>query len=176
MTQRSITAAKEGAKWVPTEAGIAAAVVHAWFPPRRWAVCPNVSWGLPLLGEADVIAVSSSGKLHEIEIKCSRGDLRADEKKRRWLWSADARTDYYWLAVPAALRDDGMRRAEALHAGLFVASAPPDGDRLPVVERLRCAHRLPSKMSVSPGDLRNRVWRLASLRYWDAVFRGAIPR
>lgn len=49
--------------------------------PRRYVMVPNLSWGLGLHHEADILALDKSGRFTEIEIKVSAGDLRRDFKK-----------------------------------------------------------------------------------------------
>ena len=47
---------------------ITVAVVRDLFPPRRYAVCKNVSWGM-FSWEADIIAISPAGIINEVEVK-----------------------------------------------------------------------------------------------------------
>lgn len=61
---------------------ITLAVVMQLFPPRRYAVCPNVSWGA-LPWEADVVAVSQAGIVHEVEVKPGWVKRRNHEPERR---------------------------------------------------------------------------------------------
>jgi len=51
------------------------------FDYRQNIVIPNVSWGIGLKHEADLVAVSKAGFLKEIEIKVSAQDIKADTKK-----------------------------------------------------------------------------------------------
>lgn len=62
---------------------ITAAVVHQIFPPRRWAVCPNVSWGM-LPWEADILALSKNNVIHEVEVKVTASDLKRDLLKDKF--------------------------------------------------------------------------------------------
>ena len=144
---------------------ITAAVVRTWFPPRRWAVCPNSSWGLNLPWESDVIAVSSSNVVHEVEVKISVSDFRRELKKERWrMWPIDKvpQIDCYWFAVPLAIAETVMAEAPAA-AGVFVVL--PSGK----VERRRCSARPRGRKRER--DLRTKVWRLAALRYWSQEFK-----
>lgn len=69
---------------------------------RRYVVVPNVSWGLPgVNGEIDLLCMSASRVLHEVEIKVSRSDLRADAKKRHQ--HNHSCVAYSWFAVPEEL-------------------------------------------------------------------------
>lgn len=51
---------------------------------RRFVIVPNVSWGLGLNYEADLLALDPQNRFTEIEIKTTPGDLRADFKKSRY--------------------------------------------------------------------------------------------
>lgn len=77
-----------------------ALIKHDAFDIRRNIVVPNVSWGL-LNHEADMIIMSKSGYLTEIEIKRSIADLRADFKKSHDHSDPLVRDFYY--CVPESL-------------------------------------------------------------------------
>lgn len=49
--------------------------------PRLHVMVPNVSWGLGLHHEADILVLDNKGRFTEIEIKVSASDLRRDFKK-----------------------------------------------------------------------------------------------
>lgn len=92
--------------------------LSAKYPYRRWLVVPNVSWGF-LNWEADLVAVSQSGWMHEIEIKVSVSDLRRDLDKNKFkspykcLYSEEMKTrptpgtskyiHQFWYAMPEAI-------------------------------------------------------------------------
>lgn len=50
--------------------------------PRVHAMVPNVSWGLGLRHECDILALNSGGYFSEIEIKVSVADMKKDLQKR----------------------------------------------------------------------------------------------
>jgi hypothetical protein len=50
--------------------------------PRIYVIVPNVSYGLFLNHECDLLALDSQGRFTEIEIKISASDLKADFKKK----------------------------------------------------------------------------------------------
>lgn len=160
---------------------IAAAVVRKYFPPRRYAVCQNVSWAL-IPYEADIIAVTEAGTVHEVEIKISKADLLADAKKPRWRMRPCV--DFYWLAVPQDLRDAAVERATEIGAGVF--SVFPYGDAF-LADKIKLSQRWITKDEApltTPyhhreyvkewrRSLQSQVWRLAAMRYWDIVFERA---
>jgi hypothetical protein len=158
---------------------IIVAVVRVCFPPRRWAVCQNVSWSL-LPYEADVIAVSKAGKVHEVEVKLTKADLKRDEKKQRW--RMPPYIDCYWIAVPEEIKDVAVERANEIGAGVITVGRRGDCNKVKEPQRWLKQDAKPMLPPHAPwkgsegsvvrhrGELRNQVWRLAALRYWDIVF------
>ena len=74
------------------------------FDYRRHVIVPNVSWGLGLKHEADMLVLSKSGYCKEIEIKISASDIKADLAKRHPHFEGPIRE--VWFAVPAELAND----------------------------------------------------------------------
>lgn len=70
------------------------------FDSRNDIVVPNVSWGL-LSYEADLLGISASGQVTEVEIKRSLSDLRADFKKRHH--HDDEIVTYFYYCIPESL-------------------------------------------------------------------------
>lgn len=70
---------------------------------RRWVVVPRVSWGLES-HECDILALSSSNYAHEIEIKISISDLKADFKKHHQHISRDNKIKCLWYAAPVEMQ------------------------------------------------------------------------
>jgi hypothetical protein len=77
---------------------------------RNLLIVPNVSWGLFTWGEADLIIVSKSKFLSEIEIKISLKDLEADEAKKKWRYPIrDIMIKYFYYAVPIDLLEGAKK-------------------------------------------------------------------
>lgn len=70
-----------------TEQQIINAVIRM-FPIRQHLCVPNVSWGM-FSFEVDLVVVTKTGYMYEIEAKSSVADLRRDNKKRRHIWKSD---------------------------------------------------------------------------------------
>lgn len=90
-----------------------------WYDQRQNLVVPNVSWGFKGHHEMDLVVLTKSGFLYEIEIKVSMSDLRADAHKSHGHRSSIVK--YLYFAVPEKL----WPRAEAHipeHAGVLVVS------------------------------------------------------
>jgi hypothetical protein len=62
---------------------IAECVVAGMFPIPRHLCVSNVSWSL-LPYEADLIALTQSGYMIEVEIKISLSDLKREDGKAKW--------------------------------------------------------------------------------------------
>lgn len=160
-------------------------VVRQVFPPRRYAVCPNVSWGL-LDWEADVLAVSPAGIINEIEVKVSAADLRRDEKKAKWRHFHSPihpgciknLVHRFWYAVPGwqPLRSAAETRAIEVGAGvIIVVPGAERGSRNKFfAEVVRYPTRWPGPQEDAPLKKAVRaaaVHRLASLLFWDLKFK-----
>jgi len=72
------------------------------FKPRQNLIIPNVSWGFGV-HECDLLVVSGSGYLTEIEIKISKSDLKKDLDKSHAHESKKIR--YLYFAIPEKLLD-----------------------------------------------------------------------
>lgn len=82
---------------------VAEAVVANLFPIPRHLCVANVSWSL-LSYEADLLCMTQSGYLIEVEVKISLADLKRDAGKRKWE-SRDfrERVSRFYYAMPEAL-------------------------------------------------------------------------
>jgi hypothetical protein len=162
-----------------TETDLILATVMRWYPPRLWAVCDRVSWGLGLNYEADAIAISKSGLADELEAKSTLPDLRADLKKHKWkLIDAGQRqhfADRFWYVVPPKLGDAAVEQARSRGFGVVVVTDIQENGRV-----IRQAERVLKASKLRGADTSRRrsmierradLWRLAALRYWDAQKR-----
>lgn len=88
--------------------------LYTHFNPRINIVVPNVSWGMGINYECDMVVLRPSGFATEIEIKVSRADIKADLKKRHIHdakkslpgWQSAPLFREFYFAVPEALKDD----------------------------------------------------------------------
>jgi hypothetical protein len=77
------------------------------YNPRVNLIVPNVSWGLGLSYECDLLIVRPSGYAIEIEIKVDKYDLRNDKNKRKWMLRGNNKTiKQTYFAVPKYLEDE----------------------------------------------------------------------
>ena len=118
-------------------------------------IVPNVSWGFLLPYVADLLILTKSNYLWEIEIKVSRGDLLRDGKKYHQHDSQKVRE--LWFAIPKKLEccaDKILNRA-----GVFIVH--PNGyvtvHKTPTINRLAC--KLSDKECF-------KLARLGALRVW----------
>lgn len=58
-------------------------LVADFFGVRTHLIIPNVSWGFGLLYEADLVVVTRSRYVYEVELKVSKSDLKADANKKK---------------------------------------------------------------------------------------------
>ena len=131
--------------------------------PRQWLMIPNLSWSF-LEWEADLICVSKSGYITEIEIKISKADLLKDQEKykfqNRQLKSWEYIKEFYYC-VPEKLLPD-IPESYKQFAGIIVV--PSDG-------RCRCRiiHLAPvNKKAKKITDVeRMNLMRILGLRFWS---------
>ena len=81
-------------------------MVARHFNPRINLIVPNVSWGLGLRHECDMLILRPSGYAVEIEIKVDVYDLRKDKDKRKWIWDANKIIKQTYFAVPKELESE----------------------------------------------------------------------
>jgi len=77
-------------------------LVARLFRPRQNLIIPNVHWGFSI-HECDLLVVSSSGFLTEVEIKISKSDLAKDSEKKHG--HNDRRIKNLYFAIPEKLLD-----------------------------------------------------------------------
>lgn len=132
---------------------------------RMAAVVPNVSWGL-LYDEADLIVLSKTGYLTEVEIKISMADWKADLSKTKW-----KRTNYqdnlvkrFFYAAPAEL---AIRYAELqLPEFAGVISISDRGLAIVIKEAGNIkGHKKLSLLQV------HKLLRLASIKAWRMAYK-----
>jgi hypothetical protein len=74
------------------------------FNPRINLIVPNVSWGLFFGNEADLLIVSHSGYVTEVELKISKSDIKKDLTKSSKAHNSKL-VKYFYYAVPYFLKD-----------------------------------------------------------------------
>ncbi len=85
-----------------SETAIARALVRQTFNRKYLVIVPNCNW---TGHECDLLVVTESLRIIDVEIKISRADLKADAKKEKWwhrehlgYWPSvtELRHDHYW--------------------------------------------------------------------------------
>ena len=100
-------------KWTEDVMQVALTRRTALFDFSVYDVVPNVSWGLIRDGhEVDLLCLSKAGVFHEVEIKVSRADLKADKRKATG-GHKSTQIHCVWFAVPdvAELVEDALELA-----------------------------------------------------------------
>jgi hypothetical protein len=136
---------------------------------RRRLCVPNVSWGLGLSHECDILYVTDSGYAHEIEIKVSRADLLRDRKKDKFHRPKPSRMiRSLTYAIPAELESSVPDLLET--AGVWIIEMGRKWDNTPsgvlVVRELRRAQANTSARKLTEKELMH-LGHLAAMRMWD---------
>lgn len=131
------------------------------------AVVPNVSWGM-LPDEADLIVLSKTGYLTEVEVKVSLSDWKADLEKRKWLRKKfqNGLVKRFFYAAPEAL---AARHAElALPSMAGVISVSERGEATVI----RPAATFPGHKKLSVLQA-HKLLRLAAIKAWKMAYKEA---
>ena len=149
------------------------------FDQRSSLIVPNVSWGM-LPYEADLIGISKSGQVTEVEIKRSLSDLKADFKKRH-------RHDYecvtyFFYCVPESLVEKAKKAIfENEQSRVFVPIKESQCPALLYYDEKGCIHHTDfgtaKRFGYHQTNDKDKVdaGRLASLRYWNLLEKTIEP-
>lgn len=83
-------------------------------------------------GQADIIFISRSNYVTEVEIKLSQSDWRADGKKPKWK-SDRSHVKYFYYAIPETMKPD-IPKGLPDHAGIMVIRRGDIADVLEVIK------------------------------------------
>ncbi len=139
-------------------------VCHRYKSPysfRKFICVPNVSYGFFDDREADLIAVSTSNYITEIEIKISVADLKKDLEKYKFTKDQNPLIKNFYYAMPIAVWNKVKENPPIPeYAGVYVIL---ENNKTIVLER-KC---IPNKNAVKLSDaLLIKLMRLAVIRYW----------
>lgn len=147
-----------------------------YFGVRQNVIVPNVSWGFFLnyrkygskYYEADLLVLKPSGYLHEIEIKCTKADIKLDLIKKRHHDSEYVRQ--LWFAVPKELIADPNI---PIRAGILAISLKPGSIKKKkpdikdyIVETIKSAKVNPIAQPLSI-DRQFKLMQLGCMRIWS---------
>ena len=130
---------------------------------RTHTIVPNVSWGLGLNHECDMLVLDQKGRFTEVEIKISRSDLRADFKKKHGHQSKFISRLVY--AVPEEMKDYALELIP-LTAGLIYVHHYDWNGKIQCYARWErlCRHDTTKKPDQKT---LNRFYHLGCMRIWS---------
>jgi hypothetical protein len=130
--------------------------VARYFGVRTHVIVANVSWGMDLPYEADLLILHASGYMDEVEVKISKSDLRRDKLKYH---NHDGRhIRRLWFAIPeklVAIIPEIQERAGVL---VVDVQGRVRMERRPVINKLAPKLRDDQKFQLA---------RLGAMRVWD---------
>ena len=132
-----------------------------YFNPQVNIIVPNVSWGMGLRHECDLLVLRKTGYCAEIEIKRSKADCRADLNKKHGHSSDMIRE--LWFALPLDIYES-CKAIIPERAGILVVERTEYGTGFRVDVRRRAkrnmnARRLDDKERMN-------LARLGCMRIW----------
>lgn len=139
--------------------------------PRLNAIVPNVSWGLGLRHECDLLVLDNKNRFTEVELKVSRADLKKDFQKPHGHYSDFISRLVY--AVPDYLLEDARQLVPKQH-GLIVAKKQYhyayNGDIIGEYWEANWVRVPRHEPGRRPTDKKiNKFLRLGTIRIWDNV-------
>ena len=105
-------------------------IIARYFNARQNVPLFNISWGFNI-HECDILIISKSRYLTEVEIKVSKGDLQKDSKKTHG--HRDKRIKKMYYAVPVELRDFALGHIPEA-AGLITVEKQGDYDHCEIAK------------------------------------------
>jgi len=132
--------------------------VSAYFNPRQNLSIPNVSWGFNI-HECDLLILTKTRYLYEIEIKVSRSDLIKDKEKRHN--HQNNKIKRFYFAIPEEMEKDIEHIPE--RAGILIVYKAKNG-------RICCKKLRESKINTLSTPVNDddayKLARLGALRIW----------
>jgi len=128
--------------------------VARYFNYRSHLIVPNVFWGLGFKHELDVLVLSDSGYITEVEIKTNAADIRRDIKKSHGHRSN--RIARHFVAVPKQLVDLALSTFPEFWGVIGVSGG--------FAETLRMA-KINKSVPLTAKEI-NHCYKLAAMRVW----------
>lgn len=133
---------------------------------RKHTIVPNVSWGLGLNHECDMLILDNRNRFTEVELKISLTDFKADFKKPHNHESPLISRMFY--ALPYAICKDYAHLIPP-HIGVicvYIKDNYPNGKNKFVAEFVKHAQHDKSKPP-PPKEVINKFYQLGCMRIWS---------
>ena len=128
---------------------------------RQHLIVPNVWWGLGFRHELDLLVLTKSGYVWEIEIKISKADLLADKNKKYGHY--DNRIRKLYFAVPKKLMDIAVKEIPE-RAGLFEIDDLSSSWKRVTMERPAKINK--NAIKLSKKEIK-KLYELTAMRIWS---------
>ena len=145
--------------------------VANYFGIRKNLIVPNVSWGFGLKYEADLMILTDSGCLYEVELKVTKSDMKAEKKKYR---AHSCRyVKYLFYAFPEQYLETAVEIFPE-DAGLLVATTLKNGS-IRINLKRKPKQREYEKLTI---EKKFQLARLGAMRIWSlkSVINSRIPK
>ena len=138
-----------------------------YFDLRKNIIVTNVSWGM-LLHEADLLILSKSGYLTEVEIKRSWSDFLADFKKTHT--HDDPKISWHYYAVPESIVDrckEKLAEVDNRRKWGLISYADWNGECMPTMVMRPSNHGYHSSDKRLYIEEQLQLARLGAMRVWN---------
>ncbi len=141
------------------------------FKLGQHTVIPNVNWGGH---ESDMLIITKSNYMYEIEIKISVPDFRKDKDKRKWQWIDpetgfySSKIKYFYYAMPDYIYEK-VKGEVPEFAGVLIVRLINTGGELAIIQvkepaKIKKHRKLTDKEVLQ-------LHRLCMFRYWNLFIR-----
>lgn len=141
------------------------------FGVRDNIIVPNISWGFFITHEADLLIMSRTGYLTEVEIKRSYNDLLADFKKTTSHY--EGKVEHMYYAVPVSIADKSWKAITESFCGQTVKCGLLTYDERGFAKEVVKAPSISSILHRNKQDHKLfveeqlQIARLGTMRYWS---------
>lgn len=157
-------------KWTEQRMQYALTRMGNLFSFRKYIVVTGVGWGLGLRHTIDLLCLSSSNIFHEVEIKISIKDLKAEKRKRHNHYHKNIK--HLWFAVPNTLDLQKVQELIPVYAGLVcVSSYCVSKGQCLYTTKIICKPKPSKRLGefLNPtSQFINKFLRLGVMRYWTS--------
>lgn len=129
--------------------------INSFYIKKQGIMVPNISWGMYINHECDLLFISKSGYATEIEIKVSKADLKKDAQK--WHKHSSSWIRELYFAIPDRMNNEECINLIPEHAGIIIVK----NNKASVIRKAK-----PKNVNPITHDQAYKLLYLTQFRYW----------